>query len=695
MNAPLLVEVGTEELPPLALPRLAEAFAAGLRQRLEEAGLAPGEPEVFATPRRLALRFAAVPERLPDRSETRLGPARTAAFDAAGRPTAAAEGFARSCGVAVEALECVETPKGPRLAFRRTVPGAALEAVLADWVNAALGELPVPKRMRWGAGEVEFVRPVHWVVLLHGERVVPGRVLGLEVGRLTRGHRHHHPEPIELPDASAYVEALEGAGRVVPGFAARRARIEAALDAVLQSLQADAPGRRLRADRDPALLDEITALVEWPVAIACRFDPEFLAVPAEALVLTMKKNQRNVPVYDQAGRLTEHFVVIANIDSPQPERIRAGNERVIRPRFADARFFWEQDRKRGLEHYRQKLDRAVFHNRLGTLLDKSRRIAALAEWLAGPLGADAARARRAAELCKADLMSDMVYEFPELQGTMGRYYALAQGEPQEVAEAIEQHYWPRHAGDALPAGPVARAVALADKLDTLVGIFAVVGAPRGDGDPYALRRAALGVLRILLDGGHDLDVRELAERAAAAYPPEIDAAAAVPALVEFMMTRLAVELRERHAPQAVAAVAAVCPPRPVDFVRRLEALAAFLRRPEAGALAAADKRIGNLLKKAGEALPERVDPARLREPAERALYEALERLEPEVTPLLAAARYTDALAAMARLRPEVDAFFEAVLVLDPDPALRANRLALLARLKALFTRVADFSQLGG
>ncbi|WP_297528128.1 glycine--tRNA ligase subunit beta [Thiohalobacter sp.] len=683
----LLIEIGTEELPPRALPRLSEAFADGVAAGLDRAGLDHGDLRAFATPRRLALLVAELAEAQPDRETLRKGPAVTAAFDAEGCPTKAAEGFARSCGVAVEALERIETDKGAWLAFRRFEPGQPATALIPGIVAQALAGLPVPKRMRWGDGEVAFVRPVHWVVLLFGDEVVEAEILGLQAGRETRGHRFHHPQPLYVSEPAAWAPMLETEGHVLADFATRREAIRG------QVIEA---ARRLGGEAliDEELLDEVTALVEWPVAVAGSFEQRFLEVPAEALISSMQDHQKYFPVVDAEGRLLAHFVTVANIESRDPEQVRAGNERVIRPRLTDAAFFWDQDRRQPLESRVERLGDMLFQKQLGTLLDKSRRVAGLAAGIAVAIGGRGDWAERAALLSKCDLLTQMVYEFPELQGIMGRYYALHDGEPGEVASALEEQYRPRFAGDDLPKTATGRALAIADRLDTLVGIFAVGQAPTGDKDPFALRRAALGVLRILIECELDLDLEQLLAEAAATLPGALDAGAAVPAVFEFMLDRLrAYYLDAGIRPQVFDAVRARRPTRPLDFARRVQAVEAFLALPEAESLAAANKRIANILRKAGDRIPEQVDPDRFTETAEQTLWERLSALRSEVEPLLAAGDHAAALVRLAALRPEVDRFFDEVMVMAEDADVRANRLALLRQLQALFLQVADIALL--
>jgi glycyl-tRNA synthetase beta chain len=685
----LLIEVGTEELPPKALTTLAAALADGMVRRLHEAGLAPQGHTVYAAPRRLAVLVQGVAERQPDREVERRGPAVNAAFDSEGRPSKALEGFARSCGVTVDDLQELVTDKGAWMVYRAMQPGQPAQTLIPDMLGAALDELPIPKRMRWGAGEAAFVRPVHWIVLLFGKDVINAEILGVRTGHTTRGHRFHHPAPLPVPAPGDYAALLEGTGHVIVDFAARRAMIKAQVEAAACEL-----GGRAVLDED--LLDEVTALTEWPRVVTGNFEPRFLEVPKEALISTMQGNQRYFPVLDEAGELLPHFITVANIDSRDPAAVRLGNERVIRPRFSDAEFFWNEDRKQPLASHLESLKTVVFQQRLGTLYDKTERVVRLARHIAGLMGADMERAARAALLAKCDLMTGMVGEFPELQGIMGRYLARHDGEHAEVAQALDEVYMPRRAGDTLPETRVGQALALAERLDTLVGIFAIGQGPTGAKDPFALRRAALGVLRILIERGLDLDLHALLTFAADGVQEKVDAKAVVETVFDFMLERMRAYALDRGIRIDVfEAVLATRPLRPLDFERRMQAVNDFLDLPQAESLSAANKRIANILKKVEGELPSRIDTALLQDPAERALAGHVEVIEAELAPLFAAGDYTAALGRLAHLREAVDAFFDGVMVMAEDAALRANRLALLNRLRALFLRVADISVLGG
>ena len=683
----LLVEIGTEELPPKALANLSLAFENGLREGLEKAGLTWSRLRRFATPRRLAVLIENLPLRQPDRALERRGPALSAAFGPDGCPTKAAEGFARSCGVTVADLQKQETDKGAWLVHLNHEPGAATAGLIPGIVDQALAGLPIPKRMRWGNHDDQFVRPVHWAILLFGDEVIPATIMGVSTGRDTRGHRFHHPQPIRITAPADYARQLADEGKVIADFAERRDRVRIQAETVAAELGGSAVIKL-------ELLDEVTALVEWPVALAGNFERRFLDVPAEALISTMQDNQRYFPVVDGQGRLLPHFITMTNLESRDPAQVRAGNERVIRPRFSDAEFFWNQDRRQPLAARMETLKHVVFQQQLGTMDEKSGRVAQLARFIAGPTHGDADGADRAARLAKCDLMTQMVQEFPELQGIMGRYYALHDQESSEVAQALEEHYLPRFAGDRLPATATGRIVALADRLDTLIGIFAIGQAPSGAKDPFALRRAALGVLRILIEGGLELDLLALLERAATSFDPAIRAEHAVDTVSDFIMDRLrSYYLDQGIRPDTFEAVLDCRPTRPLDFDRRVRAVNAFRELPEAAALAAANKRIRNILRKVDATLPFEVRPDLLIEDAEQALAGRLVELSSEVTPLMEVGLYSEALNRLALLREPVDAFFDQVLVMAEDAAVRDNRIALLNELGSLFLRVADFSRL--
>lgn len=690
----LLVELVTEELPPKALPTLGEAFASGVVHRLQQAQLVAEKTpwRWFASPRRLAVWVEAVAEKGEDRTErVRLMPVRVA-FDHEGKPTAALKKRLAAKGMTLATATLIRAREGndEQLFVEETVPGARLFDRLATWVGEALAALPIPKRMRWGAGEESFVRPVHRLVMLWGDQVVPGEVLGLPSGRETLGHRFLSRGAIALAHADAYEPTLLAEGKVIPDFAARRAEIARLLTAA-----AEEAGAHLR--DDPELLNEVTALVEYPAVYLGHFPEEFLAVPPECLILTMRANQKYFPLFDREGRLTNRFLIVSNMRIPDPSAIIRGNERVVRPRLADARFFYDQDRKATLESRLSRLAEIVYHNRIGTLAERVGRLEALAAEIARRLGVDPTLPARAARLAKCDLVTEMVGEFPELQGVMGRYYALADGEPVEVAEAIEDHYKPRFAGDTLPRHLTGTIVALADKLDALAGLFALGETPTGEKDPFALRRAALGVLRMVIEIPVPLPFNALLEAAYRLQPDAVRAAAGtrdvVAELRAFCDDRLRYWLREKgYAAQQIDAVLAVAPERVDTVIARIEALAAFAARPEAERLAAARKRVVNLLKKA-ESSDAPVDVALFAEQEERALFETLVRIEPYLESHISNEAFADALAVLVELAAPIDAFFDKVLVLTEEPLLRANRLALLARLKRALDQVADLSVL--
>ncbi|MBU6505247.1 MAG: glycine--tRNA ligase subunit beta [Betaproteobacteria bacterium] len=692
MNAALLIELRTEELPPRQLARLGDTFATGLQALLAAQQFVAADTPVqaYASPRRLGLLLPAVSARQPDRTVERRGPSEAAAFKPDGTPTPALTGFARSCGVPLEALTRATDAKGQTVFAHVSVqPGQTLAQALPELLATALSRLPVAKVMRWGAGEAQFVRPVHGLVALHGAHVLPVTALGLTAGRTTLGHRFLSRGPLDIARAEDYAALLETQGHVLADFGARRARIAAALKAA---------AGEARVLADDALLDEVTALVEWPAVYEGRFDPEFLSVPQECLILSMQQHQKYFPLGDTEGRLLPRFLLVSNLDTATPEAIVRGNERVLRARLSDARFFFEQDRKTRLADRLPRLADVVYHNRLGSMLARVGRLERLAATVADLLGADAVAAQRAAQLMKADLLTDMVGEFPELQGLMGRHYALHDGEAAPVADAIAAHYHPRFAQDSLPQGPLGSAVALADKLDTLAGMHGIGQAPTGDRDPFGLRRAALGVIRILMEQGLPLELPQLLQHAVDGFPPQTLAPETLAGLTEFLRERLRGVLRERgYSAEETDSVLSQPLVRLDRVPLRLDAVRAFRALPEAQALAAANKRIRNLLRKSADTdtahLPP-PDPARFAEAAEHALHDALMAVEPDVDDHLVRLDYTGALCRLASLRDPVDRFFTDVMVLCEDAALRANRLALLARLERLMNQVADISRLG-
>lgn len=681
----LLIEIGTEELPPKALADLAAGLEKQLLITLVKAELSFADTHRYATPRRLAVLIHDLSVQQPGRRLERRGPAVQAAYDDTGKPTKAALGFARSCGVEIDELQILETDKGTWLVYVRTEPGMSTATLLPALLDTVLQNLPIPKYMRWGTGEAQFVRPVHWVILLFGDQVIPATILGVVADRKTYGHRFHHPDPLFIGSPNDYQTLLETEGKVIPDFDKRRRLIQAQLKDRAAEI-----GGRVIINND--LLNEVTALVEWPVALTGNFDPGFLEVPAEALISTLQGNQKCFPVLDTSDRLLPHFIAVSNVESREPAQVKAGFERVIRPRFSDAKFFWDQDRKQSLASRLEALKGVVFQQQLGSLYDKSQRVAELSRWIAETLRAHANSAERAAWLAKCDLLTEMVQEFPDLQGIMGRYYALHDGESEEVARAIEEHYRPRFAGDQLPQSRTGQIVALADRLDSLIGIFAIGQAPSGAKDPFALRRAALGVVRISIEGDLDLDLMELLENAAKRLAflsdPTVDS------VFDFIMERLRGYYAEHDfRPDEFEAVLECRPKRLLDFDKRLRAVAEFRRLPEAESLTAANKRIRNILRRAEEETPSQVDPKLFQENAESILTQHLKKVSAETAPLLNAGLYREALGRIAELRQSVDNFFDQVMVMTEDPLLRGNRLALLKKLSDLFLRVADFSRL--
>lgn len=688
MSQPFLVEIGTEELPPKALKTLMESFQQGVAAGLRTANMACGKVHGFAAPRRLALLVEDLAERQPDQNIEKLGPNVSAAFDKSGAPSKAAEGFARSCGVAFEDLLRVETDKGERLAWRSTQPGKSAAELLPGIVSAALEQLPIPKRMRWGARRAEFVRPVHWIVMLYGTQVVEAEILGIKAGRETRGHRFHCNRSIALDNALDYQLTLENQAYVIADFNERRGRIRR---------QVEAEGKRLGgvAVIDEDLLDEVTALVEWPVALSGGFEERFLKVPQEALISSMKEHQKYFHVVDAAGRLLPHFITVANIESADPARVIDGNERVIRPRLSDAAFFFETDLKTPLAKRREQLRSVVFQEKLGTLFDKTERIAALAHHIATQIGGNPAWAQRAGRLSKADLVTGMVGEFDDMQGIAGSYYARHDGEPEEVAEALREQYQPRFAGDELPASATGISVALADRFDTLVGIFGIGQPPTGSKDPFGLRRAALGILRMIVEKGFDLDLRDCLVQAQAQYPQLSGNEALADTVLAYMIERFRAWYEDEKIPAEVfMAVSAKNLSRPLDINQRVHAVHRFSQLPEAAALASANKRVSNILAKQAEGvtLPALQD-ALLTESAEKILAQQLASHADRAQPLFTARKYREGLEQLAELREAVDAFFDNVLVMDENEAVRNNRLALLSQLRALFLEVADISLL--
>ncbi|WP_394686935.1 glycine--tRNA ligase subunit beta [uncultured Xanthomonas sp.] len=705
-HLPLLIELGTEELPVKALPGLAQALFDGVIAGLEKRGIAVerGDAKPLSTPRRLAVLLPGVAVEQPEQRAEVLGPYLNIALDADGQPTKALQGFAAKAGIDWTALERTSDAKGERFVHRAVNPGARTATLLPEILREAIAAMPIPKPMRWGDHDYGFARPVQWLVLLFGSEVVPMPLFGVEAGRDSRGHRFLHDAPVPLAQPGDYVAALQAA-QVLVDPDVRRARIVAEVE---QAAREAGGSARIAADN----LEQVVNLVEWPSAVLCKFEPAFLAVPQEALIETMESNQKFFPVLDDGGKLTEHFIGIANIVSRDVAEVAKGYERVIRPRFADAKFFFDEDLKQGLQAMGAGLASVTYQAKLGSIADKVQRVAALAEAIAAQVGVDPAQARRAAELSKNDLQSRMVNEFPELQGIAGRHYALAAGEPSEIALAIDEAYQPRFAGDDIALSPLGKVLAIAERLDTLAGGFAAGLKPTGNKDPFALRRNALGLARTVIESGFDVDVKALLSTAAtqameairrSALLKKLDAAAEakregaetapvqhqvgavsleqVEEIFDFILDRLRGYYADKGVPATqFNAVAELKPASLYDFDRRIDAIGTFAALPEAEALAAANKRIRNILRKAEGEIPAQVDAGLLREPAERALAEAVEAAIAETDGALRQHDYVTVLNFLARLRPQVDAFFDGVMVNADDPALRRNRLALLKRL---------------
>ncbi len=685
--ADLLFELGTEELPPVALKKLSDALTSGFLDGLQRANLQHGAVHAYATPRRLALWIEECSMAQPDRETERRGPAVQAAFAADGQPTKAAEGFARSCNTRVDQLERLTTDKGEWLVYKFQEQGKPTAELLPGIAEEALNRLPIPKRMRWGSSDAQFVRPVQWLLFLLGEAVVPCRLLDTDAGNLTRGHRFHHPQSILIENPASYARILHDQGQVIADFTLRREKIRQQVIQTAEAIGGHAP-------IDEALLDEVTGLVEWPVPISAGFEERFLEVPHEALISTMKKNQKYFHLVDHQGKLMNHFITIANIDSPRPELIKEGNERVVRPRLSDAMFFWQQDGKRSLESRIESLKSVLFQQQLGTLYDKSIRVSALAGAIAEQIAGDREMAERAGMLSRCDLMTEMVFEFPEMQGIMGRYQAKRDGEPAEIAQALDEFYMPRFSGDDLPRTRTGIALSLAERLDTLAGIFGIGMKPSGDKDPFALRRAALGALRIMREHSLTLDLKQLLELAAKQLKHAITEADCPEQVYGFMLERLkGIYLEQRIPVDLFEAVAATRPASIADFDRRIEAVVSFRSMAEAEALATANKRIHNILRKSEQIIPAKIDPDLFDSPHEQALFGVIEQKAAEIAPLMAAASYTQVLQSLATLQAPVGQFFDQVMVMADDPAIRSNRLALLNRLSKLFLGVADISML--
>ena len=685
-----LVEIGTEELPPKALRSLMEAFGETLEKGIDEARLEHGTVRAWASPRRLAVLVEDLAVAQYDRQVEQKGPPVSVAFDDDGEPRPAATAFAGKCGVAIDELERVATDKGEWLVFNTVESGRPAAELMPELIERALSSLPIPRRMRWGAGEAEFVRPVHWIVLLHGSDVVETTIMGTPTGRESRGHRFHSTGAVPIEKPGKYLEALEKQGYVIADFERRR-------DLVRDGVVAAAERVGGKIVDGESLYDEVAALVEWPVPIVGAFDEEYLALPREAVVSTLTGHQRYFPVADNSGELLPYFVTVANLESKDPEQVIEGNERVIRPRLADAAFFWNSDRKTSLALRQEALRDVVYQRGLGSIFDKSQRVARLASWLAQELDADADTVMRAASLAKCDLLTGMVGEFPDLQGIMGRYYAQSDGESADVADAISEHYQPRFAGDELPASLPGQILAVADKLDTLAGVFSIGKKPSGNRDPFGLRRAALGIVRILVERGIDVDLKAMIGRAVNEQPKgKIETDELVSDIYGFVTDRLRRYFLDRDAglrPETFDAVMAREPASLVDFDRRLAAVQTFARLEQAESLTAANKRIANILRKAGDPVGLEIKESRLELDAEKTLHSALVNSREKVVPLLEHRRYAEILNELADLRDPVDRFFDDVMVMADEDAVRDNRLALLSEIRALFLDVADISRL--
>ncbi|MBM2829789.1 MAG: hypothetical protein HW411_579 [Gammaproteobacteria bacterium] len=693
MSADFLVEIGTEELPPKSLKELAQNFADGVQHGLDAAVLNHGDIHWYATPRRLAVYVERLARAQKDRKIEKRGPAFSAAYDNNGKPTKAANGFAESCGVNVNELQVLENDKGKWVIARFTEHGRSAVEIIPEIVSSALQKLPIPRRMRWGEGDVEFVRPVHWVVLLHGNDVIETEILGVRSDRKTYGHRFHHPRPITLRTPGEYLKKLEK-GYVIADFQQR-------CDWIVEKVNETAETIGGKALIEPELLDEVTALVEWPQAIAGHFPAELVdELPREVLIAVLTNQQRYFPMMKASGDLLPHFITVSNIKSSQPGVLQVGNEKVIMPRLRDAEFFWKRDRSRSLVKYREELKGVIFQKELGSVYSRTERLARLSVEIAGILKFSVEHARRAGELSKCDLVTEMVGEFPALQGIMGFYYAkYHHQEPEPVAIALREQYLPRYSGDGLPTSDIGQVLAISDKLDTLVGIFGIGESPTGEKDPFGLRRAALGVIRILIEKSLPLDIVELFEAARSGFAVQLSADIDMN-LHAFFMDRLRPYLRERgYAPDEIDAVLALNPRRLDHVLARLDAVKKFRALPEGMALAAANKRIHNILRQAGNGDAEAITPAingsLLLEDAEKNLARQLGDIAMKVHPLTAAGNYAAALKELSRLRDAIDTFFDKVMVMVEDEKLRTARLQLLAEIRREFQQIADVSRLQG
>lgn len=682
----VIIEIGTEELPPKSLRTLAEAFAANTTEALQQAELGFESLVWHAAPRRLALTIKALASQQQDKVVEKRGPAVAAAFGADGQPTKAAEGWARANGISVDQAERLKTDKGEWLLHKANVEGKNIDSLLPDLINAALKKLPIPKPMRWGNNTAQFIRPVHTATVLYGDRLIDGEILGIKIANKVDGHRFHGNGQFALTNADQYLSAMREA-YVEADFEARKATIR-------QQLQDAAASEGAQVDMDEELLDEVTALVEWPNVMVASFDDEFLSVPKEALIYTMKDDQKYFPLLDDSGNLLSRFLFVSNIESKDASQVISGNEKVIRPRLADARFFFETDKKQTLESRLGGLEKVTFQKQLGTLKEKVERIASLSATIGKLIGADEQEAYRAGLLSKADLMTNMVMEFPDVQGVMGMHYARIDGESDNVALALDDQYKPRFAGDELPSRPVSCAVALADKLDTLTGIFGIGQLPKGDKDPFALRRAAIGVLRIIVDNGFDLDLEALIEASSVLYGDKLSNADTRQNVLDFVIGRFRnLYLDKGIEIDVIQAVEATKPTKPADFAARIEGVSSFKALEAAEALAAANKRVANILQKNSISEVQDIDPGLLEDAQEKALYQALVEVEAEVQPHIDQAAYAEVLATLSKLRGAIDDFFDNVMVMADNDAVKQNRLALLGKIRQLFLFSADVSLL--
>lgn len=682
----LLIEIGSEELPPTILSKLITAVTANIEQALAQAKLTHNGIKGFITPRRIAVTVTALAAKQPEQLIEKRGPALSAAFDQAGKPTKATLGFAKSCNTTVKNLTELKTPKGSWLFYLYRQPGKRVSELMPTIIEQALKQLPIPKLMRWYRGDVEFIRPIHWLLILYGRKVLPAEIMGVRANNKTYGHRFHHPQQITINDPGQYETILQTKGRVIAGFATRKATIEQQLGAAAKPYGS--------AITSPELLTEVTGLVEWPVALVGSFPKRFLKLPAEVLILTLQKHQKCFAIRDKKGRLVPYFITISNIESTNPQQVITGNERVINARLNDAEFFYHRDVTIPLEEQREKLTAVIFQLKLGSLYAKTVRVTKLAHHIAQQLNVELATTEQAAQLAKADLVTEMVFEFPELQGIMGYYYASAQGKTEAIAVALKEQYQPRFANDSVPATAIGSVLAIADRLDTLLGIFGINNAPSGTKDPFGLRRAALGILHIVIENSLPLDLAELIDYAVKNFELELENSATKQQTLNFILERLKTwYLAQGIKPQTFAAVYAKFPSKPLDFDSRIKAVQEFQKLPQAEALASANKRVSNILNKSSDAFTLEVNNSLLIELAEQTLAKLLEQKIATTTPLYEQQNYSAALTSLASLKQPIDNFFDQVMVNVEDSKLRLNRLALLAKLQKLFLYVADISLL--